>query len=514
MRLQLPLPLLPLLPAPRIATSLLATALLNKPGRHRKTNLAKPLATPTRQKPHQPSFTRNSHRPSTRFRKNTSTPPLQKMESRIVGDISGRFDAVFNEIVKQMQTFQESRDTAFASNQSTLLQMVADVLNDNTESVLKNLIITQINNNVIPSVRSTIDKSVSDQLSAKASAQVNAIQKEVQRLLPNAVNQTMQKPDVIKTIADKVCHSVNAQVEVQITKSFNTLTPALAKSTAQGVHQRVLEEVNGRISEVFERLEERRRDEDAKLDRLIAQTQDLSNAISSLAASQAQMQKDLAALKHQISDQARERALAAEEHVHGHGHSRGSGSSHGLSVPVPASRELVSYPAQHAQHQNQPPAAHVHQPQHAYPAHQHQHQYSSNQEQQMVFAPASREERQKMELNSLVEAVDNLMRSGNYDEAMLRWLQSGDKAEEVFQQVISNYNAMFVHELQPLLLLSVAATVSVELTRNTPKLVRKVGFLDSVIYAFSQNLGSLVRSLLFPLTHLLVRVLLTGFGTG
>ncbi|KAL2263307.1 hypothetical protein VTK26DRAFT_7360 [Humicola hyalothermophila] len=415
---------------------------------------------------------------------------IAKMESRIVGDISGRFDAVFNEILKQMQTFQESRDTAFASNQSTLLQMVADVLNDNTESVLKNLIITQINNNVIPSVRSTIDKSVSEQLGAKTSSQVGAIQKEVQKLLPNAVNQAMQKPDVVKAIADKVCQSVNVHVEAQIAKSFNTLASALAKSTAQSVHQRVLEDVNGRINEVFERLEERRRGEDAKLERLIAQTQDLANVVSSFAASQAQIQKDLASLKHQISDQARERVPATEEHMHTHAHAQSRGSTGSRGLPGPPSRELVGYPAQHAQHQSQAPAAsHAHQPQHGYP-HQPQHQFG-NQEQQMVFAPASREERQKMELNNLIEAVDNLMRSGNYDEAMLRWLQSSDRAEEVFQQVISNYNVIFVHELQPLLLLSVAATVSVDLTRNTPKLVRKVAFLETVIYAFSQNLGSL-----------------------
>ena len=77
-----------------------------------------------------------------------------------------------------MQEFQEHRDSAFVNNQSTLLQMVADVLNDNTEAVLKNLIIDQINNNVIPSLRNTIDKSVSDQLGAKTSSHITTLQRE------------------------------------------------------------------------------------------------------------------------------------------------------------------------------------------------------------------------------------------------------------------------------------------------------------------------------------------------
>lgn len=406
---------------------------------------------------------------------------VAKMESRIVANMSGRFDTVFNEIVKQMQSFQDSRDSAFANNQSALLQMVADVLNDNTEAVLKNLIIAQINNNVIPSVRSAIDKSVSDQLGAKSSAQMNAIQKEVQRLLPNAVNQTMQKPEVVRSIADKVCHSVNAHVEAHIAKSLSALTPALAQTAAQSVHQRVLDDVNSRIGEVFERLEERRRAEDARLDRLIAQTQDLSNAIASLAASHTQIQRDLAALKQHMGEQGRERISAAEEHLHGHAHARRSAGS----------RELVNYPPQH---QHQPPVSHPpHPSQHPPYSHQHPAPFGS-QEQQVVFAPASREERHKLELSNLVETIDGLMRSGNYDEAMLRWLQSGDKAEEVFQQVLSNYNPVFVHELQPLLLLSVGATLSVDLSRNTQKLMKKVNLLEVVIYAFNQNLGTLVGS--------------------
>lgn len=110
-----------------------------------------------------------------------------------------------------------------------------------------------------------------------------------------------------------------------------------------------------------------------------------------------------------------------------------------------------------------------------------------------MFTPASREDRQKMELNNLVETIDNLMRSGNYDDAMLRWLQAGDRTEEIFQQVLSNYNPIFVHELQPLLLLSVGATVSVDLSRNTQKLMKKVNLLEVVIYAFNQNVASLVR---------------------
>jgi hypothetical protein len=434
---------------------------------------------------------------------------VAKMESRIISNVTSRFDGVFKDIMEQIQKFQDSRDSAFANNQSTLLQMVADVLNENTEAVLKNLIIAQINNSVIPSVRSAIDKSVSEQLSAKSSAQTNALQKEIQRLLPNAVSQAMLKAEVVKPISDKVSHSVNAQIDAQITRSLNALTPTIAKTTAQTVHQRIVEDVNARIGEAFAKLEERRRSEDAKLDRLLAQTQDLTNAISALTKSQSQVQNELAALKQQVNEHAREQAAVAEQQVRGHAHSYSGTGSHGQ--PGSASRELVSYPPpqqqqqhhqhqlhqhrehnQHSQHsQHSALAALPHAAQGSYP-HQPQHQFGS-QEGQVVFAPIkNREERQKLELEHLIENIDELMRSRTYDEAMLRWLQSGDKAEEIFQQVLSNYNPVFVQELQPLLLLSVGATVSVDISRNSQKLLKKINLLEVVIYAFNDNLGNLV----------------------
>ncbi|KAK3684081.1 hypothetical protein B0T22DRAFT_483868 [Podospora appendiculata] len=411
---------------------------------------------------------------------------VTNMESRIVANISGRFDSVFTELLNQIKNFQDGRDSAFATNQSALLQMVADVLNDNTEAVLKNLIIEQINSNVIPAIRTNVDKSISDQVSSKSNAQVNAIQKEIQRLLPGAVSQTMQKPDVVKTISDKICHNVNAHVDAQVAKSVNALAPAVAKMTAQSVHQRIVEDVDSRINEAFERLEERRRDEDAKLDRLIAQTKDLSNAISSLAASQAQMQKDMIALQQQAMDENRERALVAAEPAQSRVRSHGSAGSHGQLAPAPAPplREVTNYPIQHQQQLNHP---HPHQSQHQHPQ---QHQFP-NQEQQVVFAPTSRENREKLEFNNMVETIDGLMRSANYDEAILRWLQAGDNTEEVFQQVLSNYNPVFVADLQPLLLLSVGATVSNEFSRNTHKLLQKIGFLEVVIYSFNQILPTL-----------------------
>ncbi len=82
------------------------------------------------------------------------------------------------------------------------------------------------------------------------------------------------------------------------------------------------------------------------------------------------------------------------------------------------------------------------------------------------------------------------MANGSYDEAMMRFLQAQDKEEEIFSQVIVKYDANFVTQLQPLLLLSVGATVSAKLDgRNVAE---KLALTEHVIYRFNQMLPSLV----------------------
>lgn len=415
---------------------------------------------------------------------------VANMESRLVSSVSGRFDSVFSDVMKQMQAFQDNRDSAFVTNQSALLQMVSTVLNDNVESVMKNHIEDQISGSVIPALRSAVDKTVSDQLAARSSAQTNSLQKEIQRLLPSAVTQSMQKPDIVKTISDKVSHNVNYYIEAQITKSLEAIVPDIASITAKTVHQRVVEDVgaqlNDAIARMEDRMEDRRRVEDEKLDRLIGQTMDLSSAISSLAASQVQFQDDLTELKVQLQ-QDREREPVVQDHGLGQGRSRDSVGSHGKPAPVP--RDMVPYQPQHQAHA--PPQ---HAPQHA-PQHvaQQHHAQPHHFPEQVVFAPAtSRESRESRELKNAMDRIDGLMRNNNTDEAILAWLHDTDKAEEIFLQVLSKYSPTCITELQPLVLLSVGATISGNFTRASDKIVEKVSWLEVAVLAFDRMVPNLV----------------------
>jgi hypothetical protein len=283
------------------------------------------------------------------------------------------------------------------------LQLVSDVLNDNTEAVLKNLIIDQITSNVIPSIRSAVDKTVTDQLNDNANAQLNAIQKELARLVPGAVSQSLQKPETVKSISDKVSYNVNIHVEDQIASAVNNLAPNIAKITAHTVSQRIGEDVGVQLSDALARIEDHRREDNEKFERLLAQTKDLSSAISTLAASQSQVQSDLASLKQQLHEQSRdrehrerehrERELPPQEPTHARGHPVPVNTvQHNPAPQVP--RELVSYPHQvehQPQHLQQHSHAQMHQ-QRPFAAREQQPQQSQPQQQpQQVFAPTNRD---------------------------------------------------------------------------------------------------------------------------
>ncbi|EGO56845.1 hypothetical protein NEUTE1DRAFT_65709 [Neurospora tetrasperma FGSC 2508] len=435
---------------------------------------------------------------------------IADLESRISnnmnsmpGRMSGVFESSCNDMFKRqreqlhgwlqdwMRNFMDSRDDLFLKNQSAVLQVVSDVLNDNTETVLKSLVVDQVNNAIIPAIRSTVEKVAKDQVDSSLNKQLPAMQKEIEKRLPSLLTQSLQKADItpslVDKLADQVLQKVATRLDVnianQLTKSFSEQLPVLSKRVAEDVHQRIAGDISTRMGESIARFEERKRDDDAKLDRLIAQNTELSTALAALAASQVQMQKEFGALKQQLHEQNRDRDFSVPEPTHSHTHSRASGSVSSHQQAGGPSRDLVTYaPSQAHQHQHTPSI---------HSMAQHQQQQFVNQEQQALFSPTPRENREKMELNNTLETIDRLMSAGQYDQAVMRWLQAEDKSEEVFQQVISKYDPRCLSGLAPIFLLSVGASIVSNLSRRSPKIQTKIAMVETIVYAMAQALPHL-----------------------
>jgi hypothetical protein len=408
--------------------------------------------------------------------------------SAILSTVAERIDASMKEHLKvalgllaeQLNAQQTARERTFQETQMDLLKKVSDVLNENTQAVLKNIVEDQFKQAIVPTVRETVSKAVTEQLGARFNKEIGqSVQRELQKALPNAVAQGLMKAETTKSIADKVVVSLGSHIDEHLLNTLNShLIPAFSNvvgPTVQGLGDEVYRQVSGDVA----RLEEQHRNDTAKIEQLLEQTTHLSTMISTMAASQAQIQKEFLAMKQQMREREVPPVAPAPS-----SHARSDVSSNPPAQMAQQSQGMHS--GGHGHGQSRGSAG----PQHGGYGQQQQVSHQGPPSQQSVFFPTSREQMQLQRRGPEIEVVDELMANGSYDEAMMRFLQATEKEEDIFSQVLVKYDPSFVTQLQPLLLLSVGATVSANLDgRNVAE---KLALTEMVIYRFNQLLPNLV----------------------
>lgn len=118
---------------------------------------------------------------------------------------------------------------------------------------------------------------------------------------------------------------------------------------------------------------------------------------------------------------------------------------------------------------------------------------------QVVFQPTSKENRQALDLAEICQRIRTNMNAGNYDDAVMTWIQESKEQEDnVFAQVLAKYDPMFIRNLNPLLLLTVAATVTAHLgSLDHPHLLHtKLVWTEIVLAQFYEALRQIVS---FPI---------------
>lgn len=110
---------------------------------------------------------------------------------------------------------------------------------------------------------------------------------------------------------------------------------------------------------------------------------------------------------------------------------------------------------------------------------------------QVVFQPTTQENRQRIELDEICQRVRNHMTDGNFDDAVMTWIQESKDEESVFSQVLAKYDPKFIRNLNPLLLLTVAATVTSNLDK-TQVLHTKLTWTEMVLLQFADALPKIV----------------------
>lgn len=372
---------------------------------------------------------------------------VKGMETRLHASISSVLETAFGGLSKTIL----ARESDFDSRQLKLLDVVSDVLNQNVQGVLGDIISKQFSGSVIPSIADATSRAAADQVSSKA---VHTIQKELNKVLPTIGEKVLMNEALVEALSDKIGARVAARVHEEMMHNLSAnLVPAITNVTVQA-SRRVAGEMQQQYREELDRLEAQRRADAAKVDQLLSLVTRLSDTVSTMAATQSQFQGEF--LKFQ-----QQQASPEREHVR-----RGPPASVGSGAA-----ESPSYLMQQG---HQPPAQHHH---HQLPQMPHE-------------SPAEAAPSPEVELGRQINLINQSVRERRMEEAIIRWLQSGHE-DEIFSRYWSNLSPVYLRDLPPLVLLSVATTVSQHL--ETALARQKTAWLEMSVHCLLNSVPTFVR---------------------
>ncbi|KAK2043366.1 hypothetical protein LZ31DRAFT_595667 [Colletotrichum somersetense] len=393
---------------------------------------------------------------------------ISSMEARLQNGFNSLLNSSFKTLHGRIDDGLRAREADFDERQLKLLNMVSEVLNENTQKVLEALIQEQFSNAVIPTIASVAGKAVSDQFTKSMNAQVSqSVQKEIHKALPSATQHALQNGDFVKAISDRVAATVSANVQQEVVNTLiSRLGPSFTNMAAQAC-QRVAGELQKQHRGEMEALNAQRLAESNKVDQLSAIVTRLTGTISSMAAAQEQFQNEFLKFQQQmIRVQAQAQQQQPQQLSHHH-------ATPSYNAPSVVSQVPSQLPSQSYSNVQSPDRAS-------------QHSMSYGHSQALTVSKANNNEHDA-DLQARIAVINQSMREGRAEEAVVRWMQSG-REQEVFEKYMSKYSPEFVRNLPHLVLLTVTATVSLNLESYTRE---RIAWLEMVVHSLQVSLGNM-----------------------
>lgn len=429
---------------------------------------------------------------------------LAGMEARLTVSVSETLKSSLENLQGKIDEGARLRDTNFNQQQVNLLNMVSEVLNENTQKVLESLIHHQFTQLVVPTIGDHAAKAVKDLLQHKLQPSIaSSVQKELQSTLPYALNRALCSADFVNAISDRLGSTIASSVQQDIVATLTqSLSSNLSSMTNQSV-QRVVNELHQQNQERLEHVKAQRATDASKIDQLLTQVSQLTDMVSSLAASQSSLQSELMKLSQQPVHE-----LPGASGVPG-SHS-GSGAPYGMNPPGYGSSLMAgSNPPSHhgsfapsqgplgsvQSYVNSPgymrgsqPAASSHGP--AGPS-DHAGPVGVGSLAGPYAASMSKDEADaNHELMKRIQRIEKAIDEGRLQEAVVQWIQSGYE-KEIFRRSLGAYQPSRFDGLPPIMLLVIIATISKDLKPNQ-LLKQEIDWIEMAVRAFGDSLPGCV----------------------
>ncbi|TVY22323.1 hypothetical protein LHYA1_G009010 [Lachnellula hyalina] len=375
---------------------------------------------------------------------NLSDGAIKGIETRITAEVKKGLGTSFDSLYQTIADDRRTQAAVSDAKQDAMLRLVSSTLSENIEATLGRIISSSIQTSVLPAISDVTVKAVNEQVGTKLNSHLTQLlPKELKKNLPDAVGRALQQPQLLKLMSDSLAKSVSFQVEEQFAVLLqDVVTPAFT-NLAIATSQKVANDVQQQAAQQIDTIQRERQADNAKIGQLTQLVTSLTETISSMASAQTEFQGQFLRLQNQAAAD-RQRARQAEE-----------------------SRDSVSNPSN----------------------------MGGNSSSALV-RPVVEKTPEELEYEEMYESIKGAMDAGQYESAVIQWLQTR-REQEFFANYFAGFNPAFIRHLTPLLLLSLGATISIEM--NDAFLEQRIGWLEMVLTSFyeqSNNLENQVRELI------------------
>ncbi|APA13548.1 hypothetical protein sscle_11g083180 [Sclerotinia sclerotiorum 1980 UF-70] len=356
---------------------------------------------------------------------------LKDIEGRVSGEVKKLLNDSFNSLDQRIKDDRRTQNAVNDAKQDAVLRLVSSTLTGNLEESLKRIVNGALENSIVPSIENITLKTIDQRVSPALANHLNqSLPRELEKILPDAVNKVMQQPQLLKLMSETLAKSVSFPFEEQFaTLLNNSITPAFTQ-LAVNASQRVAADVHRQAQEQIGNIERQRHADSLKIEQLTQLVTGLTETISSMAAAQSEFQAQF------LRVQQRDRQASSSHRASpglGHNSSRPSVSS-GLAAPVVEEKSP-----------------------------------------------------QELEYEEMFKHIQGPMQEGRYEDAVVRWLQTG-REQEFFARYFCRFSPKFITELSPLLLLSLGAIITIELTDDLMN--QRLAWTETILNSFQIKMVS------------------------
>ncbi|KAJ4287647.1 hypothetical protein N0V90_012350 [Kalmusia sp. IMI 367209] len=210
-----------------------------------------------------------------------------KLGEAVQAEISKGLAQYTDTVYKRLDDEKRVANAQNRANQEAVLRLVSSTLTENVEGVIRKMVDQNMREVLLPNLltqtSSTLEKNLGSTVKATLGPQLT---KEI----PDAVSRTLKSPQIFQALSDQVSKKVTNNLEQAIiTAVGSVVNPAVSNLTTIVEHK---------ISDQLRQAQTQHRDDAAKIHQLTETVQTCLQTIQAMAASQAELQIQVAKMQH------------------------------------------------------------------------------------------------------------------------------------------------------------------------------------------------------------------------